>query len=45
MQERHLNRLLYFNEQAQTTELYVIPYIQEVFPLHDGLRVLEIGCG
>lgn len=45
MQERHKNRLLYFNEQAQTTEQYVIPYIEDVFPLREGLRVLEIGCG
>ena len=45
MQERHRNRLLYFNEQAETTEKYVIPYIEQVFPLHEGVRVLEIGCG
>ena len=45
MQERHRNRLLYFNEQAETTEKYVIPYIEQVFPLHEGERVLEIGCG
>ena len=45
MQERHRNRLLYFNEQATTTEHYVIPYIEQVFPLREGLRVLEIGCG
>lgn len=45
MQERHRNRLLYFNEQVTTTEKYVIPYIEQVFPLREGLRVLEIGCG
>ena len=45
MQERHKNRLLYFNEQVQTTEKYVIPYIEQVFPMREGLRVLEIGCG
>ena len=45
MQERHHNRLLYFHEQAETTEKYVIPYIEQVFPLREGLRVLEIGCG
>lgn len=45
MQERHKNRLLYFNEQALTTERYVIPYIEEVFPMREGMRVLEIGCG
>lgn len=45
MQERHRNRLLYFNEQAQTTEKYVIPFIEEVFTLRPGLKILEIGCG
>ena len=45
MQERHKNRLLYFNEQAQTTEQYVIPYIEQVFPMREGMRILEIGCG
>lgn len=45
MQERHRNRLLYFNEQAQVTEKYVIPYIEQVFTLREGLRILEIGCG
>ena len=45
MQERHRNRKLYFDEQVQTTERYVIPYIEAVYPLHEGLRVLEIGCG
>lgn len=45
MQERHKNRKLYFEEQALTTERYVIPYIEQVYPLREGLRVLEIGCG
>lgn len=45
MQDRHKNRLLYFNEQATTTERYVIPFIEEVKPLHAGMRILEIGCG
>lgn len=45
MQERHKNRLLYFNEQAQTTENYVIPFIEDVFPLKRDIRILEIGCG
>ncbi len=45
MQERHKNRLLYFHEQATTTERYVIPFIEEVKPLHEGMTILEIGCG
>jgi cyclopropane fatty-acyl-phospholipid synthase-like methyltransferase len=39
--KRHLNRLLYFNEQEYTAKKYVIPYIGDV----SGLSVLEIGCG
>lgn len=45
MQERHRNRQLYFAEQAQTTERFVIPFIEKVFPFFEGMRVLEIGCG
>ena len=45
MQERHLNRKQYHLEQGLTTKKYVIPYIQEVLPINDNLRVLEIGCG
>lgn len=45
MQERHKNRLLYFNEQAITTKQYVIPFIESVCPLKPEMRILEIGCG
>ncbi len=45
MQDRHFKRKTYFEEQAYTTEKYVIPYIEEVIPVKEGLRVLEIGCG
>jgi len=45
MQERHKNRLMYFKEQAITTEKYVIPFIEEVKPLQMGMKILEIGCG
>lgn len=45
MQERHKNRQLYFEEQALTTEKYVIPYINNVFEISTNTRVLEIGCG
>lgn len=45
MQERHSNRERYFNEQSITTEKYVIPYINTVFPVNPAMTVAEIGCG
>lgn len=45
MQERHKNRVKYFEEQSFTTRKYVIPFIEEVLPLDANTRVLEIGCG
>lgn len=45
MQERHLDRYRYFNEQSFTTEKYVIPYLQQHVPVNAQVKVLEIGCG
>lgn len=45
MHERHSNRKLYFQEQTITTQKYVIPYIEDVVPVNQQTRVLEIGCG
>lgn len=45
MQDRHQNRLKYFQEQVYTTAKYVIPYIQAVMNVRPETRVLEIGCG
>lgn len=45
MQERHFDRLSYFNEQALTTKKYVIPYIQDICNVNTNTTVLEIGCG
>lgn len=45
MQERYSDRQLYFREQSYTTEKYVIPFIEKVHPVSEGMRVLEIGCG
>jgi SAM-dependent methyltransferase len=45
MQERHLDRKKYFQEQEITTSKYVIPFIHSVLPVHAGISVLEIGCG
>jgi SAM-dependent methyltransferase len=45
MQERHLNKEQYFQEQAYTTKKYVIPYVRRYFIPGQDKRVLEIGCG
>lgn len=44
MQERHIDRKRYFNEQAQTCRNDYIPYIKsKIGYLPD--KVLEVGCG
>jgi len=45
MQDRHINRDQYFEEQAITTEKFVIPFISGVRQLMPEHKVLEIGCG
>ncbi len=45
MFEFHADRKRYFDIQVLNAEKYVIPFIEESFPLHPGMRVLEIGCG
>jgi SAM-dependent methyltransferase len=45
MYDRHLNREKYFQEQSYTTEKYVIPFINQVFPVTSDISVAEIGCG
>ena len=44
MQKRHTNRERYFEEQAQTTRNYYIPYIKE-YTGNLPNKVLEVGCG
>ncbi len=45
MQKRHQDRKQYFDEQAYSTQKYVIPFIEECLPIASSTRVLEIGCG
>ncbi len=45
MFEFHADRKRYFDIQVMNAEKYVIPFIEEKFPLRAGMRVLEIGCG
>jgi SAM-dependent methyltransferase len=43
--EFHTDRKRYFEIQVMNAEKYVIPFIEEKFPIKPGMRVLEIGCG
>jgi len=45
MFEFHADRKRYFDIQVLNAEKYVIPFIEEKFPISKGMRVLEIGCG
>ena len=45
MQERHKNKKRYFDEQARTTEKFVVPYLKDLMELSAETEVLEIGCG
>src|SRR6185503_3536382 len=45
MFEFHTDKKRYFEIQFLNAEKYVIPFIGEKFPVKNGMRVLEIGCG
>ena len=45
MQERHLDRELYFTELANTSRDFYIDYLNNHFPLKKGIKILEVGCG
>jgi len=45
MQERHINKDIYFNEQVYTTQKYVIPFIDPHLKINNSIHVLEVGCG
>ena len=44
MFEFHKDRKVYFEMQLKNAEQYVLPFIEEKYPIHAGMRVLEIGC-
>jgi SAM-dependent methyltransferase len=44
MQDRHSDNRRYFNEQAVTTEKFVLPYLSHEMEIRPSTRVLEIGC-
>lgn len=45
MQKRHKNKSQYFDEQALTTQKFVVPFISDLVNLNNETTVLEIGCG
>lgn len=45
MFEFHADRKKYFDIQISNAEKYVIPFIEEKYPIKVGMRVLEIGAG
>ena len=45
MFEFHADRKRYFDIQVMNAEKYVLPFIEEKFPIKAGMRILEIGCG
>ncbi len=40
----HSNKDLYFQMQHENAASFVVPFIEEHFPLRPDMRVLEIGC-
>ena len=45
MQKRHIDRLQYFRELAQTRERYCLPYIKDFLDMAGPISILEVGCG
>ncbi len=45
MQKRHSNPDQYINEQALSTERHIVPFIEKIKKVQNGMQVLEIGCG
>ena len=44
MYEFHKNTQWYFEMQTLNAEKSVLPFIEEAFPIHAGMKVLEVGC-
>lgn len=42
---QHSDAHLRFQQQVDNSAAYVVPFIEENFPLRKGMRVMEIGCG
>lgn len=42
---QHKDARLRFRQQEENSENYVMPMIEEKFPLRAGMNVMEVGCG
>ncbi len=45
MQARHTDRKCYFEESAQSSARYYLPYILQYHSVSNTDRILEVGCG
>jgi 2-polyprenyl-3-methyl-5-hydroxy-6-metoxy-1,4-benzoquinol methylase len=45
MQNRHLDRKQYFEEESATSKNYYLPYLRRFTNVGKGVRVIEVGCG
>ncbi|MGL4327049.1 MAG: class I SAM-dependent methyltransferase [Tannerellaceae bacterium] len=45
MQERHMDRLAYFTELANTSREFYLDYLDPFFEVRPGMNILEVGCG
>jgi SAM-dependent methyltransferase len=44
MFEFHKDKQIYFKQQTENAEDYVLPFIDSVLPLNTDMKVLEVGC-
>lgn len=44
MYEFHTNTQWYYEMQTLNAEKSVLPFIEEVFPIKEGMKILEVGC-
>lgn len=45
MQQRHIDRQIYFDESAKTSRDFYLAHIQKFKNVDSTLKILEIGCG
>ncbi len=45
MERRHLDRNLYFNELANTSREFYLPYLSQFYKVSSSMNILEVGCG
>ncbi len=43
--KHHSDHYLRFTQQVENSRNYVLPFIEEAYPVAEGYNILEIGCG